>query len=204
MKVLIACECSGVVREAFKELGYDAWSCDLEDTDIPSPNHHKGDVLEILNDGWDLMIAHPPCTHLAISGAAWFKRKKESGVQDEAVEFFMKLANADIPHIAVENPVGIMSTRWRRPDQIIQPWLFGDSVQKKTCLWFKNLPMLEPTNIVDPGEFYTYKSGKRMPKWFADAWKLKPKERAKLRSQTFPGFAKAMAQQWGKYVEQQL
>jgi len=181
MRILIACEFSGTVREAFKKLGHDAWSCDLLPTDIEG-NHIQGNVLDVLNDNWDLMIAHPPCTHLAVSGARWFKDKKEE--QKEAVEFFMQLINADIEKIAVENPISIMSTQYRKPDQIIQPWQYGHGETKSTCLWLKNLPKLEPTKIV---------SG-REPKMHM----LPPSpDRWKIRSKTYQGIANAMATQWG-------
>ena len=197
MKVLVACEFSGIVRDAFAELGHDAISCDLLPSEKPG-KHYQGDVLDILNDGWDLMVAHPPCTHLAVSGARYFAEKRADGRQQGAIDFFMQLANADIQKIAMENPVGIMSTVWRKPDQVIQPYQFGESFSKKTCLWLKNLPLLEPTNVVDKGEFYEYESGRKMPKWYADAWKLPPAERSPLRSRTFIGIARAMAEQWGK------
>lgn len=193
MKVLIACECSGIVRDAFLRRGHDAVSCDLLPTDNPGP-HHQGDVLGILHYGWDLMIAHPPCDHLAVSGARWFAQKRADGRQQAGIDFFMRLATAKIPRIAIENPVGIMSTEWRKPDQIIQPFWFGDEARKTTCLWLKNLPPLTPTNMVGEGEIHTTKSGRRLPKWY----NLPPSaDRGKLRSQTFPGFAEAMAEQWG-------
>ena len=205
MKVLIACEFSGVVRDAFRKLGHDAVSCDLEPTDAPGP-HYSGNVMDILNDGWDLMIAHPPCTYLTVTGNKWFKPEYRDRFptrqQDrkDAIEFFMALINAPIDRIAVENPIGIMSTTYRKPDQIIQPYQFGHSMSKSTCLWLKNLPLLKPTNIVDKGEFITYKSGKRCSKWYADAAKYPPKIRAKIRNTTFQGIADAMAQQWGGQI----
>ena len=199
MKVLVACEFSGTVRDAFLALGHDAWSCDLLDTDSPGP-HYKGDVLKLLRHvrDWDLMVAHPPCTHLACSGARHFAKKQASGVQQQALDFVQQLLDANIPRIALENPVGIISSRIRKPEQIIQPWQFGDSYQKTTCLWLRGLPLLVPTKIVDKGEFTTFKSGKRHPKWYADALKLSPEERMLARSKTFPGIAAAMAQQWGQ------
>jgi site-specific DNA-cytosine methylase len=195
MKVLIACECSGVVREAFRVRGHDAWSCDILPTEMPG-QHIQDDVLKHLDEGWDLMIAHPPCTHLAVSGARWFKEKKEDGRQQEGIDFFMNLVNAAIPHVCVENPVGIMSSFYRKPDQIIQPWMFGESFQKTTCLWLKNLPLLKPTKIVDKGEFITHKSGKKKPKWYADCAFLPKEERQRIRSKTYQGIAEAMAEQW--------
>ena len=196
MKVLVACEFSGAVRDAFRAKGHDAWSCDL----LPSENptyHIQGDVLALLLDGWDMILAFPPCTHLAVSGAAWFEQKRKDGRQKEGIDFFMLFANAPIPKIAIENPVGIMSSIWRKPDQIIQPYQFGQPFSKKTCLWLKDLPLLKPTNIVERGEQITFASGKSMPKWYSDAFRLPPAERAKVRSKTFQGIANAMAEQWG-------
>ncbi len=194
MKVLIACEYSGTVRDAFIKKGHDAISCDLLPTDSPGP-HYQGDVFDILDDSFDMMIAHPPCTHLAVSGAAWFKYKEKE--QKEALEFVQRLLDAPIEKIALENPVSVISTRIRKPNQIIQPWQFGEPFSKKTCLWLKNLEPLKHTEIVDKGDVTTYASGRTMPTWYADAWKLPPAERAKLRSKTFQGIADAMADQWG-------
>lgn len=188
MKVLVACEYSGTVRDAFLKKGHEAVSCDLLPTDSLGP-HYEGSVLDILDSGWDLMIAHPPCTHLAVSGAKWFKDKKE--VQEEALEFVRRLLDAPINKIALENPVSIISTRIRKPDQIIQPWQFGHEAQKKTCLWLKNLSPLEPTNIVGRGEFYISPRGHKLPKWYSD------NTNPKFRSKTFQGIADAMATQWG-------
>lgn len=184
MRVLIACEYSGRVRDAFRSLGHDAVSCDLLPTDVPGP-HYQGDVLNIIHDEWDLMIAHPPCTHLAVSGARHFAAKRADGRQQEAIEFFLSLARAPIPRIAIENPVCIMSSVWRKPDQTIQPWQFGHGETKATCLWLKNLPHLVPTNIVDGREPRIH----RMPP-SDDRWKL--------RSETYTGIAKAMGEQWGR------
>ncbi len=183
MKVLVACEYSGRVRDAFARLGHFAMSCDL----LPSDSaglHYQGDVTDILDQGWDLMIAHPPCTHLAVSGARHFAAKKESGVQQEALEFVRLLMNADIPKIALENPISIISSNVRKPDQIIQPWQFGHGETKSTCLWLKNLPKLTPTNVVDGRSDRIH----RMPP-SPDRWKL--------RSTTYQGIADAMATQWG-------
>jgi hypothetical protein len=196
MKVLIACEFSGRVREAFAKRGHDAWSCDLLPTEIPG-QHLQGDVLQILKAGWDLMVAFPPCTHLANSGARWWKNKAVE--QRAAADFFMALAQAPIPRIAIENPIGIMSTLWRKPDQIVQPWWFGDEATKSTCLWLKNLPRLVPTNAVSPGNFYVTPKGKRMPAWYNLP---QTKNRSKLRSITFPGLADAMAEQWSGPFEE--
>ena len=195
MRVLIACEMSGRVRDAFKALGHDAWSCDILPTEVAG-NHIQGDVLKVINQDWDLMIAHPPCTHLAVSGAKHFWKKEKE--QEEALEFVRYLMNAPIPKIVIENPVSVISTRIRKPDQIIQPWMFGDEYQKTTCLWLKNVPLLQPTKIVGKGEFVVTPSGKRLPKWYSD------NKSAKNRSMTFPGIAAAMADQWSKIVVEQL
>lgn len=181
MKILIACEFSGTVREAFRSKGHDAWSCDLLETEIPG-QHYQGDVLEVINDGWDMMIAHPPCTHLAVSGARWFHLKRIE--QEEALEFVKELMDAPIPRICIENPVSIISSKIRKPEQIIQPWQFGHGETKATCLWLKNLPKLMSTNIVDGREDRIHK----MPP---------SKDRWKERSRTFKGIAQAMAEQWG-------
>lgn len=181
MTILIACEFSGIIRDAFIKKGHDAMSCDLLSTEVPGP-HYQGNVMDIINDGWDMMIAHPPCTHLAVSGARWFKYKKIE--QQEAIKFFMDLVNAPIQKICVENPISIMSTKYRKPDQIIQPWQFGHGETKSTCLWLKNLSLLRPTNIVEGRESRIHK----MPP---------SKDRSKLRSITYFGIATAMAYQWG-------
>jgi hypothetical protein len=196
MKVLIACEFSGTVRDAFTKLGHDAWSCDLEASETVG-NHYQGDMFEIINDGWDLMIAHPPCTHLAVSGARHFEKKRADGRQQQGIDFFMKVINSPIPKVAVENPIGIMSSIYRKPNQIIQPWQYGHKTTKATCLWLKDLPLLKPTNIVEKGEYVVFPSGKRMSKWYADSAKHSPKEREKIRNKTFQGIADAMAEQWG-------
>jgi len=181
MRVLVACEFSGVVRDAFIRRGHKAMSCDLLPTESPGP-HYQGDVMDIIDDGWDMMIAHPPCTHLAVSGARWFKDKKQE--QEAAIEFVRMLMGAPIEKICIENPVSIISSRIRKPDQIIQPWQFGHGETKATCLWLKNLPKLEPTNIVSGREARVH----MMPPG-PDRWKL--------RSVTFQGIADAMADQWG-------
>jgi hypothetical protein len=202
MRVLIACEFSGTVRDAFIKGGHEAMSCDLEPTSVPGP-HYQGNVMDIINDGWDLMIAHPPCTYLTVTGNKWFKPEYADRFptrhqdRENAADFFMALANANIPKIAIENPIGVMSTRYKKPNQVVHPWQFGHEASKSTCLWLKGLPNLNPTNIVSKGEFITYKSGKRMTKWYADAASLSPKERAKVRNTTFQGIADAMAAQWG-------
>ena len=187
MKILIACEYSGTVREAFSKLGHDVWSCDLLDTEIPG-KHYKGSVEDIICQGWDMMIAHPPCTHLAVSGARWFKDKVVE--QREALEFVRLLLNAPIERIALENPISIISSQVRKPDQIIQPWQYGHGETKATCLWLQNLPKLQPTNIVEGRE--------------QRIWKMPPGEnRWKERSRTFEGIAQAMAAQWGSLIEAQ-
>jgi site-specific DNA-cytosine methylase len=193
MKVLIACEFSGTVRDAFIAKGCDAMSCDLLPTERDGP-HYQGDVRDILGDGWDLMVAHPPCTHLAVSGAKWFSKKQRQ--QAEALDFVRLLMDCQVPRWCIENPVSVISTKIRKPDQIIQPWQFGHEATKTTCLWLNGLPKLTPTKIVGKGEFVTFASGNRMAKWYADAARLSPLQRAKVRSQTFDGIANAMADQW--------
>jgi len=191
MKVLVACEFSGIVRDAFILAGCDALSCDFEPTERKGP-HYQGDVRDIIDNGFDIMIAHPPCTHLAVSGARWFKDKRVE--QKEALDFVRLLMSANIPKIAIENPISIISSHIRKPDQIVQPYMFGDPFTKTTCLWLKNLPFLQPTNIVDKGKRHITKSGRSLPEWY----NIPPCEnRAKLRSKTFEGIAKAMAEQWG-------
>ena len=199
MRVLIACEYSGAVRDEFIKLGHDAMSCDLLPTDAPGP-HYEGDVFDIINDGWDMMIAFPPCTHLALSGAMHFEKKRLDGRQEEGLKFVKDLMNANIPKIAIENPIGIVSSRYRKPDQIVQPYMFGDEATKTTCLWLYGLPHLKATKIVGKGERIKFSSGKSQPKWYSDAFvKAKsPEERRTLRSKTFPGLAKEMAKQWTK------
>lgn len=181
MKVLIACEFSGIVREAFAKCGHDAWSCDLLPTEIPG-QHIQGYIQEIIIDKWDLMIAHPPCTYLAVSGARWFKNRRQE--QGKAITFFMDLINAHINKICIENPIGIMSTFYKKPDQIIQPWQFGHGETKATCLWLKNLPLLKSTNIVSEREAKVHKEPPSKDRW-------------KNRSRTYQGIANAMAEQWG-------
>lgn len=183
MRVLVACEFTGAVRDAFNASGHEALSCDLLESETPGP-HYRGDVRDLLDYPWDLMIAHPPCTHLAVSGARHFGEKKRVGFQHMGVSFFMSLAKADIPRIAIENPVSIISTLWRRPDQVLQPWMFGHGETKATCLWLKNLPPLVPTEVVEGREPRVH----RMPP-SSDRWKR--------RSATFSGVAQAMASQWG-------
>lgn len=211
-KILIACEESQTTTKAFRKLGYEAFSCDIIPCSGGHPEWHiQCDVLDIINDGWDLMIAHPPCTFLASSGVSWLSHPEDKLLPFEerrphprypnrrkdmldSIEFVKNISNAPIKHIAIENPVGILSTKWRKPDQIVQPYMFGDQATKTTCLWLKNLPLLVPTNIVDKGERTVFASGKSQPKWISNAFK---KERKKIRSKTFEGMAQAFAEQWG-------
>lgn len=186
MRVLIACEYSGAVRDQFLGGGHEAMSCDLLPTDAPGP-HYQGDVRDVLDYPWDLMIAHPPCTHLSVSGARHFEAKRMDGRQQSAVSFFMMLAKADIPMIAIENPVCIMSSMWRQPDQVIQPWQFGHGETKATALWLKGLPRLTPTNIVEGREDRIHRMAPGPDRW-------------KERSKTYPGIAAAMADQWGSIL----
>lgn len=219
--MLVACEYSGRVREAFRKRGHDAWSCDLLDSEDGSPFHHKGDVLELLKFPWDLMIAHPPCTYLSVSGMHWTTRGlRDPQLTEDALAFAKALMEADVPRIAVENPVSVISTRIRKPDQIVQPWQFGEDASKKTCLWLKGLPPLSPTKIIDPvfackcGGKFEYHLGKYgCPDCEGSSGpaksiygnqtasgqnKLGPSDdRWKERSRTFAGIAEAMALQWG-------
>lgn len=185
MRVLVACEESQAVTIEFRKKGHEAFSCDLLPCSGGKPEWHlQTNVLELLKLPWDMMIGFPPCTDLAVSGARWFKAKRENGSQQMSIGFFLQLASANIPLIALENPVGIMSTQYRKPDQVVQPWQFGHGETKATCLWLKGLPKLEPTDIVEGRE--------------QRIWKMPPgPDRAKERSKTFPGIAKAMAEQWG-------
>jgi hypothetical protein len=187
-RVLVACEYSGRVRDAFIRNGCEAVSCDLLPTDQPGP-HYQGDVFNIINDGWDLMVAHPPCTHLAVSGARWFHKKERE--QNEALDFVRRLLSAPINHIAIENPISVISSKIRKPDQIIQPWMFGHGETKATCLWLKNLPPLQPTEIVEGRENKVHKMPPSEHRW-------------KLRSLTYQGIADAMGDQWSVQVETQL
>lgn len=236
LNVLVACEESQAVCKEFRRLGHNAYSCDLLECSGGHPEwHFNCDVMKVIADkggvlqngeeahitgDWDLMVAHPPCTYLAVSGAQWYYHPEDKHLpvekrrphpkfpnraqdREEGAAFFMALANAPIEHIAIENPVGIMSSRWRKADQAVQPWMFGDEASKNTCLWLKNLPLLQPTKIVGKGERVVMKSsGKSLPKWYSDALvKAKtPEERRTLRSKTFPGFAKAIAEQWSEYL----
>jgi hypothetical protein len=233
MNVLIACEESQSVCKAFRKLGHNAYSCDILPSSGGHPEwHFKNDVFEIIKNkggilengkklkikgNWDLMIAHPPCTYLAVSGARWFYHPEDKNLpieqrrphprfpdrakhRDEALEFFIKLYESPIEKIAIENPVGIISSKYRTPDQTVHPWMFGDEASKATCLWLKNLPLLEPTDIVGKGERVVLSSGRTLPKWYSDSFHTSiPTElRRTLRSKTFQGFADAIAEQWSK------
>ena len=231
MKVLIACEEGQAVTKELRKLGHEAYSCDLLPCSGGHPEWHfncdifeviqnfggelqNGDVLESI-DEWEMMVAHPPCTYLSVSGAKWYYHPDDKDLptsdrrphprfpnrakhRDEALDFFIKLMSVPIDRIAIENPVGIISTKYRKPNQIVQPWMFGDEATKTTCFWTKNLPDLEPTKIVGKGERITFKSGKSQPKWYSDAMvnAKTNEERQTLRSKTFPGIAKAIATQW--------
>ena len=212
MKILIGCEESQTVTKEFRRLGHEAYSCDIIDCSGGHPEWHiKADIMTLLNNHWDMLIGFPPCTHLAVSGAKHFAKKRADGRQQRAIDFFLSLWNAPIRHICLENPVGVMSRYFRKPDQIIQPWQFGDEAQKTTCLWLKNLPLLKHTKIVGKGDFYISPKGRKLPKWYADAVDEEgvkiPYHTAKMRkvrSKTFLGIARAMAEQWNnpKYTEQ--
>jgi len=213
LRVLVACEESQAVTQAFRNLGHEAYSCDLLPCSGGHPEwHYQQDIFEVIDQEWDLMIAHPPCTYLAVSGARWLYNKDGSKNEEryrnqaEAIEFVGRLMNARIKHKAIENPISVISSEIRKPNQIIQPWQFGDEAQKSTCLWLFNLPKLEPTNIVGKGEFIEFIGNngklKRQPKWYFEALsKAKtPEERRTLRSKTFDGIANAMAEQWSNYI----
>jgi len=196
MRVLVACEYSGVVRDAFLRVGHDAMSCDLLPTDAPGP-HYQGDVRDVLGDGWDLMVAHPPCTYLSVSGMHWTHRGlRDPQLTEDALAFVRLLLEAPVPRIALENPVSVISSRIRKPDQIVQPWQFGHDASKKTCLWLKALPLLRPTQIIEP----RIVNGRKRWGNQTDSGqnRLGPSDdRWKIRSATFPGIAQAMADQWG-------
>ena len=220
MKILVACEESQVVTKELRKLGHEAYSCDILQTSGDHKEWHvQEDVLRLLNgncyfetcdrkthyiSSWDMIIAFPPCTYLTVTGNRWFnvakygeKAIKRLEDRKDAIDFFLAFATADCDKVAIENPVGVMSTEWRKPDQIIGPYMFGDPFEKKTCLWLKGLPLLESTKIVGVPPRVKYKSGKTMPAWYADAVSLPKEERPRVRSKTFPGIAKAMAEQWG-------
>lgn len=207
-KVLIACEESQAVTKEMRSLGIEAYSCDIIPCSGGHPEWHlQGDVEPLLKEDWDMIIAFPPCTYLTVTGNRWFNVEKygDKAIQrhknrKEAIRFFMSIANAKCEKIAIENPVGIMSTEWRKPDCIVHPYHFGDPVEKKTCFWLKNLEPLKPTNVVNPPKRVRFKSGRTMSPWFAESWKLPKSEMSKFRSKTFPGVAKAISSQWGKEV----
>lgn len=204
MRILVACEESQAVTKEFRALGHEAFSCDLLECSGGHPEWHlQQDVTELLQQKWDMILAFPPCTFLTVTGNRWFdvekygdKALKRIEDQKDAIDFFMLFANADCDKIVIENPIGVMSSIWKKPSQIVNPYQFGDAFEKKTCLWIKGLPNLEYTDIVEVPPRTTFKSGKTMASWYADAFKLPKEERAKLRSKTFPGLAKAMATQW--------
>lgn len=198
MRVLCACEESQAVTSELRRLGHEAYSCDLLPCGGGHPEWHiQADALEVVKMCWDMVLAFPPCTNLASSGAAWFDQKRRDGRQQMGIGFFLAFTALDhVPKVAIENPVGIMSKLYRKPDQIIQPWMFGEPFEKRTCLWLKGLPQLVETDVVEPEPRTEFVSGKTMPTWYADAWHLPPSERAKVRSRTFRGVARAMAQQW--------
>ncbi len=213
MKVLVACEYSGIVRDAFINKGHEAVSCDLLPSESDLGEHYQGNVTDILNDGWDMMIAHPPCTYLSVSGARWYYHPKDKHLpykerrphpmhpnrrqlQQEALDFVQLLLDAPIKKIVVENPISVISSRIKKPTQIIQPYEYGHPTSKSTCLWLKNLEPLQPTDVVEP-IWINVSKGKRMSKFHYDTYTLPKEERGKIRSATFPGIAKAMAEQWG-------
>lgn len=213
MRILVACEESQRVCIEFRRLGHEAYSCDIEPCSGGHPEWHiQADVLPFLNGGcsfrtvdsiehringkWNMIIAFPPCTHLAVSGARYFEEKRKDGRQQQGIDFFMRFTECDCGRVAIENPVGIMSTRYGKPDQIIQPYEYGHKERKSTCLWLKGLPLLVPTDIVEP-ELHICKNGRVDSKWHYDTYNLPHKIRAKERAKTFPGVAKAMAEQWG-------
>ena len=207
-RILLACEESQEVTKEFRRLGHEAFSCDILPCSGGHPEWHlQKDVTELLKQKWDAIIAFPPCTFLTVTGNRWFnverygdKALKRIEDRKEAIDFFLMFANADCEFIAIENPVGIMSSEFRKPNQIIQPYQFGDAFEKKTCLWLKGFNNLEYTNVVEPPERTKFKSGKTMASWYSDAFKLPKDDRAKLRSKTFPGIAKAIAEQWSKQL----
>lgn len=221
MKILIACEESQAVCIQFRKLGFEAYSCDIQECSGGHPEWHiKDDILKVMENYWDCMIAFPPCTHLAVSGAAWFEKKRKDGRQQQGIDFFMQIVNSKIKYKVIENPVGIMSKIYRKPDQIIQPYYFGDEAQKTTCLWLFNLPLLyhnDKPNLFDDNVTHCYKGDmynwidsktgkiKKQPLWYAETFLKKGnKNRGFIRSKTFPGIAKAMATQWGNFLKNNL
>lgn len=204
-RVLVACEESQAVTSRLRKMGVEAYSCDLLPTSGANPEWHiQADALEVVKINWDAVIAFPPCTHLAVSGARWFEQKQRDGRQQMGIGFFLAFTALDhVPKVAIENPVGIMSNLYRKPDQIIQPYMFGDPYEKKTCLWLKGLPKLEPTDIVEPHPRIQAASGKTSPDWHAYTWGLNSHERSVARSKTFPGIADAIAKQWGAVIAEE-
>ncbi len=212
MKALIACEFSGTVREAFRCRGYDAVSCDMLPSELPGP-HYQGDVWDIVDGGWDMMIAHPPCQYLSLAGNKYLKDNPERiAKREKALQFFIRLYNSKIKYVALENPCGYANRKFRKPDQTVQPFQFGDNARKLTCLWLKNLPAIHigglplfgisDTSLPKPKPQYTREDGKNV--YFTEGMKTSGKQRQLLRSKTFPGIANAMAEQWGGYVLEQL
>ena len=198
MRVIVACEFSGVVRRAFRARGHDAWSCDLLPAEDHSEYHIQGDVLEVLGDGWDLMIAHPPCTYLCGMGIWWNHKRPERWEETrKALAFVEALWNAKIDRVAIENPIGYLSKNFQKPSQVINPWEFGHDANKPTCLWLRCLPRLTPTKIVGKGRFYTKANGSRMSAWSHVTSGTRKEQRARIASRTFDGIAEAMAEQWG-------
>jgi site-specific DNA-cytosine methylase len=196
-RALIACEESQAVTIEFRAMGVEAFSCDIQESSGGHPEWHiLWDAKDVLLSEWDIVVAFPPCTDLAVSGSRHFARKQADGTQQKSIEFFMLFANCNAPRVAIENPVGIMSSLWRKPDQIINPWQFGQGVNKKTCLWLRNLPLLVPTQIVDPEKNADLRPGYGYSQWLYETSCLPHKDRAKARSKTFSGIAKAMANQW--------
>jgi hypothetical protein len=209
LRVLVACEESQILTKLFREREIEAFSCDILPCSGGHPEWHKQeDVIPLLDEDWDLIIAFPPCTYLTVTGNRWFnvqrygqKALERAENREDAVEFFMRFANSNCNHVAIENPVGVMSSIHRKPDQIIHPYMFGDPYEKRTCLWLKNLPKLMPTNTVIPEPRNVYKSGKSMPSWYDNCWGLTKEERSRARSKTFPGVAEAMVSQWLHYLQ---
>lgn len=204
MRILVACEESQAVTIELRRLGHEAYSCDIEPCSGGHPEWHlQQDVVPLLDEKWDMILAFPPCTHLAVSGARYFEQKRRDGRQQQGIDFFMLFVNSDCERVAIENPVGVMSTIYRRPDQIIQPYEFGHPERKRTCLWLKGLPPLVPTKVVKP-ELHICGNGVVDSRWHYDTYNLPPKERAKARSKTFPGIARAMAEQWAGISKKSL
>lgn len=197
MRVLVACEFSGIVREAFRRRGHDAWSCDLLPSEQEGP-HRQADVFAVLAEGWDLVIAHPPCTYLCTMGIWWNHKRPDRWPLTYAAQAFVeRIAAADIPRLAIENPVGYLNSHWRKPTQVIHPWQYGHEANKPTCLWLHGLPLLQPTQIVGKGRFYTKANGNRLSAWCHVTSGTRKAERARIAARTFPGIAEAMADQWG-------